>query len=103
MPGPSQKPVATALLNLDREIKTASEERIRALLMSICSEIPAAHRKAVKELFVDSTVVKHIPGQIAGTKRPVARYEQCGNCKQEFDVTENSKTSCRYHPGCVSR
>lgn len=99
MPGPSQKPAATALINLDREIKTAPEERVRALLMSICKEIPEAHQKAVKELFVDSSTVKNVPGQIAGTKRPIARYERCRNCKQEFDVTENSKTSCRYHPG----
>ncbi|KAJ5127046.1 hypothetical protein N7448_007825 [Penicillium atrosanguineum] len=99
MPDSSQTPAATALLNLDHEIKTASEERLRALLLSICNEIPEAHKKAVKELFVDSSIVKNVPGQIAGTKRPVSRYERCGNCKEEFDVTENSKTSCRYHPG----
>ncbi|KAJ5147252.1 hypothetical protein N7526_000604 [Penicillium atrosanguineum] len=102
MPDSSQTPAATALLNLDHEIKTASEERLRALLLSICNEIPEAHKKAVKELFVDSSIVKNVPGQIAGTKRPVSRYERCGNCKEEFDVTENSKTSCRYHPGGFS-
>lgn len=95
----SQTPTATALLNLELAIKTASEERLRALLTSICKEIPEASQKVVKELFVDSSIVKNVPGQVAGIKRPISRYERCGNCKNEFDITENSETSCRYHPG----
>jgi hypothetical protein len=27
------------------------------------------------------------------------RYENCVNCKAEYDITLNSKHSCRYHPG----
>jgi hypothetical protein len=99
MSGHSQKPTATALLNLEAAIKTTSEERLRALLTSICKEIPEASQKVVKELFVDSSTVKNLPRQIAGIKRPISRYEHCGNCEKEFDITENSKTSCRYHPG----
>ncbi|KAL3456719.1 hypothetical protein BJX64DRAFT_36885 [Aspergillus heterothallicus] len=31
-------------------------------------------------------------------KRVVPRYSFCPNCKQEFDVTENTSTACTFHP-----
>ncbi|KAL2788025.1 hypothetical protein BJX66DRAFT_309651 [Aspergillus keveii] len=33
----------------------------------------------------------------AETKRLRPRYAWCANCKKEYDVLENSSTSCRYH------
>ncbi|KAJ5752918.1 hypothetical protein N7520_009835 [Penicillium odoratum] len=38
------------------------------------------------------------PAQLLG-KRP--RYSKCKNCEKEFDVLENSKKACRYHPACA--
>lgn len=40
---------------------------------------------------------KPIPSE--GTKRLISRYARCVNCEEEFDTTEISKKSCRYHPG----
>ncbi|OJJ50605.1 hypothetical protein ASPZODRAFT_126497 [Penicilliopsis zonata CBS 506.65] len=33
-----------------------------------------------------------------GSKRLRPRYGICENCDEEFDLTTNSKRSCRYHP-----
>lgn len=38
---------------------------------------------------------QHTPG----SKRLRQRYAYCENCEQEFDVTQNTSTSCKYHPG----
>lgn len=35
----------------------------------------------------------------AGPKRLRMRYATCINCKEEFDVSENTRKSCSYHPG----
>ncbi len=35
----------------------------------------------------------------AGPKRLRMRYAICINCKEEFDVSENTRKSCSYHPG----
>ncbi|KAE8326597.1 hypothetical protein BDV39DRAFT_205757 [Aspergillus sergii] len=35
--------------------------------------------------------------QTPGSKRLRQRYAYCDNCEKEFDVTQNTKTSCRYH------
>ncbi|KAI9036442.1 uncharacterized protein KD926_001785 [Aspergillus affinis] len=40
------------------------------------------------------------PQQVAGSKRSMPRYATCTNCKEEFDVTENTRKSCVYHPDC---
>ncbi|GAB1197986.1 hypothetical protein APSETT444_007292 [Aspergillus pseudonomiae] len=36
--------------------------------------------------------------QTPGSKRLRQRYAYCENCEQEFDVTQNTSTSCKYHP-----
>ncbi|KAB8221882.1 hypothetical protein BDV33DRAFT_202137 [Aspergillus novoparasiticus] len=36
--------------------------------------------------------------QTTGSKRLRQRYAYCENCKKEFDVTQNTSTSCKYHP-----
>lgn len=38
------------------------------------------------------------PSVSDGMKGMVSRYAHCRNCKDEYDTTENSKQSCRYHP-----
>lgn len=39
------------------------------------------------------------PKQLAGSKRLRSRYAFCDQCEEEFDVTTNTSTACRYHPG----
>lgn len=39
------------------------------------------------------------PATTTGAKRVRRRYAKCINCKEEFDVTENTKRSCTYHSG----
>lgn len=39
------------------------------------------------------------PAIVTNTKRLKVRYVRCKNCKQQFDIVTNTKTSCRYHPG----
>lgn len=34
-----------------------------------------------------------------GNKRLRSRFAMCSNCEEEFDVTLNSKTACRWHDG----
>ncbi|KAE8158664.1 hypothetical protein BDV40DRAFT_275283 [Aspergillus tamarii] len=38
------------------------------------------------------------PKQLAGSKRLRSRYAFCDQCEEEFDVTTNTSTACRYHP-----
>ena len=41
-----------------------------------------------------------VSGQIsAGVKRLRSRYATCSNCLEEFDVTQNGKIDCVWHPG----
>lgn len=37
--------------------------------------------------------------QSSGSKRLRQRYAYCENCDKEFDVTQNTNTSCKFHPG----
>lgn len=37
--------------------------------------------------------------QIKGVKRLRSKFATCINCSEEFDVTENGKISCIWHPG----
>lgn len=43
--------------------------------------------------------VRPTPATTTGAKRVRSRYAKCINCKEEFDVSENTKKSCRYHSG----
>jgi len=36
-------------------------------------------------------------GAFWGVKRVRSRYAQCGNCEEEFDVTVNEPSDCRWH------
>jgi hypothetical protein len=51
----------------------------------------------------DKENTKPIPATTTGPKRLRTRYASCINCKEEFDVSENTKKSCSYHPGMSSR
>lgn len=37
--------------------------------------------------------------QADGVKRLRSRFATCTNCSEEFDVTDNGKDSCVWHPG----
>ncbi|KAE8130887.1 hypothetical protein BDV38DRAFT_289227 [Aspergillus pseudotamarii] len=36
--------------------------------------------------------------KFSGSKRLRQRYAYCENCDKEFDVTQNTNTSCKFHP-----
>ncbi|KAJ5217200.1 hypothetical protein N7468_010208 [Penicillium chermesinum] len=38
------------------------------------------------------------PSETARPKRLRTRYALCQNCNEEFDVSENTQQSCRFHP-----
>lgn len=54
-----------------------------------CDESEASEKKVTA--VPDSTTQ-------AGPKRMRTRYSTCSNCKEEFDVSENTRKSCSYHP-----
>ena len=44
-----------------------------------------------------------VSGQVpTGLKRLRSRYAECHNCSEEFDVTQNQKHDCIWHPGKLS-
>ncbi|RDW81573.1 uncharacterized protein DSM5745_05130 [Aspergillus mulundensis] len=105
----SESSAPTDLDALKSAIDILSEAKLRQVLKSLCEKVPQARDECSRDLLVDSskkpivqqegeetTVLQPEP---RGVKRSVARYAFCRNCKEEFDVTENGKDSCRYHPG----
>ena len=37
--------------------------------------------------------------QVAGQKRMRSRFATCEQCEEEFDITENHREACEWHPG----
>lgn len=103
--------------------KTLSESRLRAELEIICSQHDAVHRELEKKFLVmgKEVVRYHADSESEGegetgesgssrpqqrnVRRPIAvsedewtpRYAKCENCKEEFDVTQNSERNCQWH------
>jgi len=115
---------------LDLSIATVSSSVLRGLLRSFCESLPGAKEKAIEHLLVAKDKVPIVPDpdseeesdgefeedkdedEDEGTdkritapakqpsgKRP--RYAQCRRCKEEFDTSKNSRTSCVYHTGTL--
>lgn len=98
---------------LDSAIDTVSEKTLREVFKSICASCPDAKHEAGKQLLVAETDVKkrkksssvaapapdsEAPSETPKEKKQVPRYAFCENCKGQFDVSTNTKTSCQYHP-----
>ena len=114
---------------LNRTIKSTRPELLHSLLEVFCKENnmaaewlgskllvleeavtrrPAGEMDSKTEDFGDEEVVKSeaeeqspAPSKVklGGTKRTRSRYTTCKNCEQEYDVTENAKNCCAWHPG----
>jgi hypothetical protein len=89
---------------LDHTIDTLSIVKLRQVFKTICKISPEARKQAEKLLLAsenkqDGKLVPHDNENEQGqsAKQPVPRFTFCENCEQEFDVTTNSSTSCRYH------
>ncbi|KAJ5204510.1 uncharacterized protein N7498_005389 [Penicillium cinerascens] len=69
---------------LDAAITTASSSTLRQLIRLIGREATSGEEYRVRTL--------------GSARRNVPRFAFCETCKAEFDVTKNTKESCRYHP-----
>lgn len=86
------------LQSIFKEMCTASEDFRQDATARLLVTEPTLKRAAGDEgLQDDSTPNKKQKLEDASTAH--SRYEPCQNCKQVFDVTKNTKTSCRYHDG----
>lgn len=90
----------TMLLNA---IASADANRVRKVLSDVCKANAAAFDLACNEL-----LTRHVGKQTrrtaaAGTKRKGTftqqRYEFCVQCKKEYDIEQNAKRACQWHPG----
>jgi hypothetical protein len=81
---------------LQEAIEFATHERLKKVLLSICSKSEEASKLAAEELLVqDSASNKRKPNN----KHSALRYEMCRQCDKEFDTTTNGPDSCRWHKG----
>ncbi|KAK7535850.1 uncharacterized protein J3D65DRAFT_626472 [Phyllosticta citribraziliensis] len=87
---------------LTRAINTADLERLQTVLINICQESEVSKALVSKQLLTetsdsDESTTKNQKESAPprGKKRP--RYAVCSLCREEFDVTQNSKTACKYH------
>ena len=113
---------------LNAAILGVSKEVLAVLMMKICQDHPSIRDFVERHLLVNESQVPW-PGSLvdsdgdsedsdesdeseasekvttvpeltqAGPKRLRMRYAICINCKEEFDVSENTRKSCSYHPG----
>lgn len=73
----------------------------------MCAKNDEARKEAERQLLVKNTEVsrdsENSEDSGPGEKKLVPRFAFCVACKAEFDVTENTKESCRYHPRKFAR
>lgn len=108
---------------LNAAIDRLSRDKLVSITKSICEKSSATRELFLDSLFVDESEVPnsgatHTPGASTTDNNEIEReitfaaktvnlkrsrelekYDLCVNCKEEFDVTENTPKSCSYHPG----
>ncbi|KIW10319.1 hypothetical protein PV08_11281 [Exophiala spinifera] len=85
---------------LEDAIQSATEARVKSVLLKICQESSACRDAVSKELLL-------VTATTAGTqdekskKRVRQAYETCAHCEEEYRVVENDLLDglCQYHPG----
>ncbi|KAJ6180680.1 hypothetical protein N7519_011141 [Penicillium mononematosum] len=82
---------------LGRAINDASDKTLRTVLKSICAKNDQARKEAESQLLVTDTDTDTEESS-GNNKRQVPHYAFCVNCEKEFDVTTDTKETCRYHP-----
>lgn len=87
---------------LDVAISSASSFTLRQIIRLMCAKNDEARKEAERQLLVKTTEVsrdsENSEDSGPGEKKLVPRFAFCVVCKAEFDVTGNTKESCRYHP-----
>ncbi|KAK8073210.1 hypothetical protein PG994_004109 [Apiospora phragmitis] len=86
---------------------------LQKVFKDMCTASEDFSQQATQRLLIPGSAVKRTASE-SGSQEDVAsskkqkqedastarsRYEPCENCKQVFDVTINTETSCRYHDG----
>ncbi|KAK2810909.1 hypothetical protein FQN50_002500 [Emmonsiellopsis sp. PD_5] len=87
---------------LEIAIDDLSELRLRNLMKGLCRKFPElGKRVGIELLTTEEAIQRHAESQSeksADLKRPRPRYVICDNCDEEFDVLDNPRECCRYHP-----
>ncbi|OJD11156.1 hypothetical protein AJ78_08018 [Emergomyces pasteurianus Ep9510] len=111
---------------LERAIRTASKELLQNLMVDLCNESRDVYKKLTPQLLTtrdeiekhqlstdtDETEIDSEGGDNAHAEEEAKslnaassiknklrlRYAICSNCDEEFDILNNSKESCCYHP-----
>lgn len=114
MPVPDEE-LDTLLLLLEA-IKNQPIHRLEGILQDIVKHSSEGRQIASKWLLAAKHDVKSEPAAPVSPIAPVtsalptkeesmasvpmtSRFENCVYCLEEFEVTQNSETSCKYHPG----
>ncbi|KAK4993777.1 hypothetical protein LTR66_005899 [Elasticomyces elasticus] len=84
----SETPEASDLANA---ISSATQHRLRVVLTELCEESSDASRRVTEKLLHSFD---------RGTKRRRV-YENCRNCKEEYDALNNDDGDRVYHPGTL--
>ncbi|KAH8425137.1 uncharacterized protein LDX57_002886 [Aspergillus melleus] len=111
--------------DLNHAIDSTSSDMLRSILVAVCKTDPSVRQTLADLLLVSVHQVPNVPSgipasdygsadeeekqpaksekpgdqqQTTGSKRSLPRYATCASCGKEFDVTENTKNSCTYHP-----
>ncbi|PYI27441.1 hypothetical protein BP00DRAFT_498046 [Aspergillus indologenus CBS 114.80] len=106
---------------LEHAITSTSPEILQNVVKDLCADIPEARNYLSSRLLLPEEQIISVKstdatdGSLeAGSKRkrgsqdlvsasddnkkPKLRYATCQNCTEDFDVTENTSTSCHFHP-----
>lgn len=96
---------------LENAIDQVSGDALRIILKDICELSPKAREIAIKRLLENDNYVsgsqrnkegdKQMEEEVEGdgAQSLPTRYLICVNCKRGFVTSENTCTSCVYHPG----
>jgi hypothetical protein len=84
---------------LDEAIVGATESRIRELLRQMCKDNEVCRELASRALLVSVDDTSVANADTKTTKRSRKAYEICVNCEEEYDVLDNHRGYCIYHPG----
>jgi hypothetical protein len=91
-------------------IDTVTPEVLRVIVTNMCQENQWSRERVASSLLVtedkvskDASDDEEYPANekehSSTSKRLRPRYAYCENCEKEFDVTENTSTSCKFHTG----
>lgn len=86
------------LQSVFKEMCDASEEFRQEAAARLLITVPPMKRPASDSGLQDDAGPNKRP-KLEDDSTAHFRHEPCQNCNQVFDVTKNTKTSCRYHDG----